>query len=157
MTKERKLYNLLVIFISTGAGSGYFPLIPGTIGSLVGVAIYLSLSYLCTYGYILILIALFALACWSAGEAEVIFRERDCQKIVIDEIFGYLVAMLFIPLSLRFIIFGFILFRFFDMVKFPPANIIDRKMSGGYGVVLDDVVAGIYSNLILQLIRLILR
>ncbi|MEI8354495.1 MAG: phosphatidylglycerophosphatase A, partial [Deltaproteobacteria bacterium] len=87
-----------------------------------------------------------------SGHAEVIFQEKDSGKIVIDEVAGYLVTMTAAPLSLKAVVLGFLLFRFFDITKIPPARFFDRQVKNGYGVVLDDLVAGLYSCVTLQLI-----
>lgn len=84
------------------------------------------------------------------------FGEKDSKKIVIDDFSGMLITMLFIPASLPFIFCGFFLFRALDMVKIPPANIIE-KCHGAKGIVGDDIIAGIYANLILHLVRLALK
>jgi len=99
--------------------------------------------------YLLTLAAFFFLSCWVSGRAEVIFNEKDSGKIVIDEVVGYLVTMTAIPFDWRYMVAGFFLFRLFDIVKPQPARWFDRKMKNGYGVVLDDVAAGIYSWLCL--------
>ena len=78
-------------------------------------------------------------------------RRKDDPRIVIDEIMGYLITMLWLPRTILFIILGFFLFRFFDIVKPPPIRLLE-KAKGGYGVVLDDVLAGVYANIILQII-----
>ena len=80
-----------------------------------------------------------------------IFAEKDSGKIVIDEVVGYLVTMLAVPFSWPAVVAGFFLFRFFDITKIPPARYFDRQVKNGYGVVLDDVVAGIYACAVLHL------
>jgi phosphatidylglycerophosphatase A len=85
-----------------------------------------------------------------SGRAEEIFQEKDSGRIVIDEVAGYLVAMTAVPFSWKAVALGFLLFRFFDITKIPPARFFDRQLKNGYGVVLDDVVAGVYSCLSLH-------
>ncbi|MDI6809693.1 MAG: phosphatidylglycerophosphatase A, partial [Candidatus Eisenbacteria bacterium] len=97
------------------------------------------------------LITLFFLSSWISERAEKFLGKRDDQRIVIDEIMGFFVAMLWVPKTALFIIIGFILFRFFDIVKPPPIRLVERAR-GGYGVVLDDVMAGVYANIILHII-----
>jgi phosphatidylglycerophosphatase A len=91
-------------------------------------------------------------SCWISGQAEEVFGEKDSSKIVIDEVAGYLITMVAAPVSWKTIFLGFLLFRFFDVTKIPPARFFDRSLKNGYGVVLDDVVAGIYSCITLHLI-----
>ncbi len=101
---------------------------------------------------LLLLTALTVLACWVAGRAEEILGEHDSNEIVIDEVVGMLVALLWIPPTFPNLFMAFALFRILDVVKLWPANAIDRRMPGGAGVVLDDVVSGLYANLLLRLI-----
>ncbi len=147
--------NLIVKLLATWGGSGYAPVASGTFGTLAAIPFYLLLAPLSLPLYLLILVAFFFLACWVSGRAEVIFGEQDCGKIVIDEVVGYLVTMAAIPVDWRYVIAGFFLFRFFDIVKVPPARWFDRQLKNGYGVVLDDVAAGVYAWLVLlALVRL---
>jgi len=145
-----------VILFATWGGTGYSPIASGTIGTLAAIPLYLLLVRLPILYYLLLLIPLTIFSCWVSGQAETVFNEYDSGKIVIDEVVGYLVTMIGVPLSWGSVILGFFLFRFFDVVKVPPANIIDSKMKNGCGVVLDDVVAGFYACVLLHiLLRLI--
>ena len=141
------------LFLATGCLLGYVPVAPGTVGTLAGIALFFVLSRLSFPLYTLTIVAFFFLASWVAGETERIYQEKDCSCIVIDEIMGFLVAMATLPAHPYFLFWGFILFRFFDIIKPYPAGVIDRKIEGGFGVVLDDVVAGLYANLFLQVAR----
>jgi len=139
----------LVIFFSTGLYSGYSPVAPGTAGTLVAIPLYLVLSRLPAPSYGITAVAFLFMACWFSGAAESIFLKKDSGRIVIDEIGGFLVTMGFLPPVPLYIFSGFILFRFFDIVKpFPIKRL--QALRGGYGVVADDVVAGIYGNLVLH-------
>ena len=89
-------------------------------------------------------------ACWVAGKADALLNEHDSHKIVIDEIVGYLAATLFLAPSWTNTILAFLVFRVFDVVKPFPAGYIDEHVPGGSGVVLDDVVSGLYTNLLMQ-------
>jgi phosphatidylglycerophosphatase A len=91
-------------------------------------------------------------ACWVADVADRELGEHDSGKIVIDEIVGVLVALAAMEVSLWRLIFAFFLFRLFDIVKPPPARFFDEKVPGGVGVVLDDVCAGLYTNLIVRVL-----
>ena len=93
-----------------------------------------------------------SLACWIAGKAERILGEKDSPNIVIDEVTGYLVAMAWLPPSPACLAAGFLFFRVLDIIKPPPAGWINTQMTGGLAVVLDDAVAGMYTNLLLRLI-----
>ena len=144
--------RFLVIFFATWWGSGYSPIASGTVGTLAAIPLYLLLCRLQVLTYVLLLIPLIFISSWLSGRAEQIFNEKDSRKIVIDEVVGYLVTMIGVSPSFTAITLGFFLFRFFDIVKVPPANIIDRRMENGFGVVLDDVAAGIYACLMLHLL-----
>ena len=134
-----------VILCATWGGTGFSPLASGTVGTLGAIPFYLALSRLPLPLYLLTTLAFTLFACWVSGLAEVVFAEKDSGKIVIDEVAGYLVTMIAVPLSWRSVLVGFILFRFFDIVKPQPARWFDRSLKNGYGVVLDDIAAGLYA------------
>jgi phosphatidylglycerophosphatase A len=142
----------LVIAFATWGGTGFSPVASGTVGTLAAIPFYLLLARLSLPLYLLVLGPFFFCACWVSGRAEEIFAEKDSGKIVIDEVVGYLVTMTAVPLAWQWVVAGFFLFRFFDIVKVPPASYFDRQVKNGYGVVLDDVVAGIYACLALHLL-----
>ena len=145
------ILNCLFLILATGFGVGYSTLAPGTLGTLIAIPIYLLLSRIPVPLYELTLVTFFFLSVWISEKAQTYFAKKDDQRIVIDEIIGFLVTMLWVPKSTFTIIVGFILFRFFDIIKPPPIRRLEN-LNGGYGVVLDDVVAGIYGNIILQVI-----
>ncbi len=141
-----------VIIFATWWGTGYSPIASGTVGTVAAIPLYLIIGNLPILPYLLLLVPLTLFSCWVSGRAEAIFNEKDSGKIVIDEVVGYLVTMTGAPFSLLSIVLGFFLFRFFDIVKIFPASTIDRQMKNGFGVVLDDVVAGIYACVLLHLV-----
>ncbi len=143
--------NYFILLLATGFGSGFSPIVPGTVGTLVAVPLYLILSLIPFPVYELTLISFFFLSCWISEKAQSYWRTEDDRRIVIDEIMGFLLTMMWLPRTPRFIIIGFLLFRFFDILKPPPIRRMER-IRGGYGVVLDDVVAGIYANIGLHII-----
>ena len=143
--------NRFFLFLAAGFGAGYVPMAPGTAGTLVAIPIFLVLSPIPFPLYELTIVAFFFFASWISGEAERCWGRKDDPRIVIDEITGYLITMLWLPKTTLFIILGFFLFRFFDIVKPPPIRLLE-KVKGGYGVVLDDVLAGVYANIVLQII-----
>lgn len=136
----------VITFFATGAYVGYSPIAPGTAGTVLGIPVFLFFYPLNVYLYTIMLFGMSALACFVSGHAERILGQKDSPHIVIDEIVGYLVAMFQCPPTCRDILFGFFLFRFFDITKPFPARLIQSRLPGGYGVVLDDVMAGIYAN-----------
>lgn len=141
----------IVIFIATGAYSGFSPFAPGTAGTLAAIPLYLLLAPIEPWLYGAIVLALLPISFWSAGEAEKIFGTKDSKQIVIDEIMGYFVTMFMAPAGWIYVIAGFFLFRFFDITKIYPANRFER-MGGGTGVVMDDIMAGVYAAIVLQLL-----
>lgn len=141
----------VLMFIATGAGSGYLPMAPGTWGSAVGVLLWLLLARLGPMPYFAAVAALFALGTLAAGAAEKIVDRPDPSVVVIDEIVGQLIALSFAPAHPAAALAGFVLFRFFDILKPFPAGWIDSHLHGGLGVMLDDVVAGLYALLALHL------
>lgn len=141
-----------VLFLSSNAGLGYAPVASGTFGTLAGIPAYWLLAKLPPALWLLTVVALFFLACWVSGEAGKIYGVVDDGRIVIDELVGYLVTIALLPFTWKAAILGFVLFRFFDILKPQPARYCDRKIKNGYGVVLDDVVAGLYAAFALRLI-----
>jgi len=142
------------MFIATGAYSGYLPKAPGTWGSLVGVALWFALRFLSLPIYFALLGGLFFLGVIAAGAAEKIVDRPDPGLVVIDEIVGQLIALAAVPLSLPWVICAFVFFRFFDILKPFPVGWLDEHIHGGLGIMLDDVLAGCYALLLLQLIML---
>jgi phosphatidylglycerophosphatase A len=140
------------LILATGFGVGYSPIAPGTLGTLIAIPIYYFLSEIPLPLYEITLIGFLFLSVWISENAEKFFRKKDDPRIVIDEIIGFLITMFWIPKTTRFILIGFFLFRFFDILKPFPIRLIDKRLKGGFGVVLDDVIAGVYANVILYII-----
>jgi len=135
------------IMISTFFWSGYFPFAPGTFATLVFIPVYIIVfSWMHPLLYLASTAAVYLAGTWSSNYAAVIFGRKDPSKVVIDEVAGFLVTMMFIPATPVRIIFGFIFSRLFDIVKPPPARQAE-SLRGGNGIMLDDVIAGIYGNL----------
>ena len=142
--------NVFFLLLATGFGAGFSPIVPGTAGTLLAIPIYLFLSRISSPVYEITLLAFFFLSVYVSEKAQQHWGKKDDRRIVIDEIMGFFITMLWAPSTLFTIISGFILFRIFDIVKpFPVRRLEDVKE--GYGVVLDDVAAGIYANLLLRL------
>lgn len=140
-----------VHFIACGFGVGSIPIAPGTFGTLMAVPIYLALARLGWWWYAVILVAYTVLAMYCISKTDKDWQTHDHPATVSDEIVGYLVTMFFIPVNFWMILAGFILFRVFDIFKPWPIGWVDKHMSGGLGVVLDDVLAGVYAWMILRL------
>lgn len=145
--------TLFIKISASGLGLGYIPFASGTWGSLLGIPLFLALSQLPQPLVLPAIVALTGLAIYVAHQAEVVFGKRDSGTIVIDEIVGMLWALLLVPLSITNVILAFLLFRFFDIAKIFPANFCENNLRGGWAVVLDDVVAGLYGGLAVLLIN----
>lgn len=153
------MMTFLARLISTGIGIGYSPLAPGTMGALAIAILYWFAPTFTWPALLLIILLLTALGipCATITEREVKLRlgearGQDPSIVIIDEIIGMLVALIAIPKTPRFLLLSFLLFRFFDIVKPFPIRKIE-KLPAGWGIVLDDVMAGIYANLLLQVSR----
>jgi phosphatidylglycerophosphatase A len=144
--------NHFFLLFSTGFGVGYSPVAPGTLGTLIAIPVYYFLSAIPSPIYEITLIGFFFLSVWISENAEIFFGKKDDQRIVIDEMMGFLITMLWVPKVTHFIVIGFFLFRLFDILKPFPIRRLERGLKGGFGVVLDDVVAGVYANIILHLV-----
>lgn len=140
---------------ATGFGSGFSPFASGTAGSAAAVVLYLlfhSLLGPSRWGLgLTFLLAATAYAVYSATVAEKYFGKKDDGRIVIDEFIGQWIALFLVPLSLPGVAAAFFLFRFYDIVKPFPAG-RSQRLPAGVGIVMDDFIAGIYSNLTLQLL-----
>ncbi len=141
-----------ILLLATGFGVGYSPIAPGTLGTLIAIPVYYFLSTIPSPLYEITLIAFLFLSVWISENAEIFFGKKDDTRIVIDEMIGFLITMLWVPKTTLFIILGFFLFRFFDILKPFPIRGLEKRLKGGFGVVLDDVLAGVYANIILQII-----
>ena len=145
----------IIKLISTGFYLGYSPIAPGTVGSLLGVLIYLLLREL-VYVYIAVTLLLFIVGFIVSEKAEEIFNEKDSPKIVIDEIASICLVYIFIKPTWLMVGFGFLLFRVFDIMKPYPAKRLE-KLSGSKGIMLDDLVAACYAILGVVILNLFLE
>jgi phosphatidylglycerophosphatase A len=141
-----------VVSLATGFSVGRVPRAPGTFGTLLGIPICYALSGIGVGATALSVGALILFAVWVAGRAERLLGQKDAACIVIDEIAGMVVALAGMSATLFNLAAGFIAFRAFDIIKPFPARQIDRQMAGGWGTVLDDVVAGAYANISLRVL-----
>lgn len=137
--------------IYTGLGLGLAPKAPGTFGTLLGIPLYLALKPLGWPLYLLGTIAVFGLGCWAGSKAEADLDRHDAPEVVIDEVAGYLVTMFMAPALPWAWLWGFVFFRLFDILKPWPVSWADRRVAGSLGVMLDDVLAGVYAAIALRL------
>jgi len=142
----------LAVFLATAGYSGYFPIAPGTVGSAVGLLVYLLIPWTESTAIEIGLIAvLFAAGVWAGTIAEQYFGGIDPGPIVLDEVVGMLITLAFIPVGWSGAIVGFCLFRIFDVIKPYPAARFE-KLHGGLGVMADDAMAAVYANVSLRLL-----
>jgi len=156
LSRGRTPLDALSIFVSTVGFTGYCPVASGTAGTLVSACLFWSLRGLSPGYHVGIALGILLLGTGVASRAEKLFGEKDSGKIVIDEMAGFWITMLFHPPSLAWIATGFALFRLFDVSKLFPADYAEQRFPGGLGVMLDDVVAGVYANGALHLVRWLL-
>lgn len=137
-------------FIAFGFGSGTVPFAPGTFGTLMAVPFYLSLQSFSLGVYLTLVVLITIASMWLCKKVSGEIKIHDHPGMCLDEIVGYLVTMIAAPHGFGWMLLGFLLFRFFDIVKPWPIRYIDENITGGFGMILDDILAGIYSFVLLQ-------
>lgn len=140
----------LALLLASNCGLGYAPVAPGTFGTLAGLPVFWLLAGQSAGTYLLAWAAITAVAVWAAGVAGHHYGKVDDGRIVIDELSGYLATVALLPWSWTTALLGFVWFRAFDILKPPPVGWIDRHCKNGFGVVFDDVAAGIYAAIALR-------
>lgn len=142
--------NWLAKAFGTGFGTGYLPYVPGTWGSLAALLMaWFVPGFVSIPTFFYVIVGAFAIGVWAGGEVEKDYG-KDAKEITIDEFVGQWIALLFVPKTLLAFALAFIFFRFFDVAKIEPINKL-QKLPKGWGVMMDDVVAGVYANLGVQL------
>lgn len=139
-------------FIAFGFGSGTLPFAPGTFGTLFAIPFYLLIQHTPPLIYLAIVVILTVLSIWICDKVSKEIEVDDHQGMCLDEFIGFFVTMFAAPHGWIWIVIGFILFRIFDIWKPFPIRYIDEKIHGGFGMILDDVCAGIYSCLLIHII-----
>lgn len=148
-----RIFKNITVLLGTFFYLGKSPVAPGTFGTFGGVVLLLLLdSFLGDFSILLFTLFLTVLAFRVSDNMIKMLGKSDPGEIVIDEVCGFLVTMLFIPLGVWNVILGFLLFRLFDILKPYPVRKFEY-LYGGYGVVMDDVAAGVYANILLQIIN----
>lgn len=146
------LARRLAVWIATGFYIGNLPVAPGTFGALLGVLVWLGMLSLDPGLALAGVLGLTVLAVWTSSSAAKQLKQKDPGCIVIDEVVGMTITLFGLPFHWGTGLLGFILFRLLDIKKPFPIGWIDRRMSGGTGIVMDDVVAGIIGNITLRII-----
>ena len=129
---------------------GYLPIAPGTLGSLAALIPY---YFICRSAILMpaVILIVTILGFITAGRVEKIFEEKDPEEIIIDEFSGMLISLYRIPPTMGYVVAGFLLFRFFDIVKPKPIRDLE-KLKGGIGIMSDDLIAGVYANVVLHVV-----
>jgi phosphatidylglycerophosphatase A len=138
-------------FLAFGFGSGLAPFAPGTFGTLAAIPLYLLMVSLSLPLYLGVTLAAVLVGFWLCGKSSEMLGVHDHSGIVWDEFAGFFITMIAAPEGWQWIVLGFALFRLFDIWKPWPINIIDKKVQGGVGIMMDDVIAGVYALVVLQL------
>ena len=146
----RELLKRPVFFLGLGFGSGLAPKAPGTFGTLAAVPIYWLMQDLPLTYYLAIVVVAFIAGIWICQKSADWLRRNDPSAIVWDEIVGYLITMTAAPAGWQWMVLGFVLFRFFDILKPWPINLADKAIHGGLGIMVDDVIAGIFALVCVQ-------
>jgi phosphatidylglycerophosphatase A len=142
--------NQFALFVASFGYVGFFPIAPGTAGSLAALALFAFVRWVGVPAFELgMIVAVLVIGVWSANGAERALGRKDPGPVVIDEVLGMLITLALLPVSMAGVILGFLLFRLFDVVKPYPAGRLEH-LPGGYGIMLDDAMAGVYSYLVLR-------
>ena len=141
-----------VHFLALGFGSGLAAKMPGTFGTLAALPLVVLLSHYASFSvYLLVTILVSIVGIWICGKTAEDMGVHDDSSIVWDEVAGMLLTMLAVPLSWQTLLAGFVLFRFFDILKPWPISYLDKHVHGGFGIMIDDVLAGLFALCILHL------
>ena len=142
--------NQLALLVASFGYVGFFPIAPGTAGSLAALALFAVVRWVGVPAFeVGVILAILVLGIWSANGAERALGRKDPGQVVIDEVLGMLITLALLPVSLTGVFVGFLLFRLFDVVKPYPTGRLEH-LPGGYGIMLDDAMAGVYSYLVLR-------
>lgn len=147
---HRQLFAHPANFLSMGFGTGLARYAPGTVGTLVALPIFFVMPKANPLFYLGVLILLFCIGIWCCGCSAGLLGTHDHPAIVYDEVVGMLLVLFLLPPSLVWLVLAFLLFRFFDIVKPWPIGWVDRRVDGGMGIMLDDILAGIMAWLVLH-------
>ncbi len=141
-----------ILLLAFGGGAGLAPKAPGTMGTLAAIPLYLLFTSTGLLWYSVFTLLVCISGIWLCGKAAEKLGEHDFAGIVWDEIAGYLVTLWFVPFSWWVVLAGFVLFRIFDILKPWPIRWVDKRVSGGFGIMLDDLIAGLFAALLLGIV-----
>lgn len=155
-TLSNKVWQNPIYFLAFGFGSGLSPIAPGTCGTIAAIPLYWLLSYASPSVYLIVTCVAFIVGVKVSDIVSHDLGEHDYKGIVWDEIVGYWLTMFMVPKGVWWVVAGFILFRLFDIWKPWPISWVDKRVKGGLGIMVDDVLAAIPAWIILQLIAFLL-
>ncbi len=147
---NRKVMTHLVHFLAFGFGSGLAPFAPGTFGTLMAIPLYLLMMQLSLVPYLILVAIVCITGVWICDKSSELLGVHDHGGIVWDEFAGFFITMIAAPAGWIWIVIGFALFRLFDIWKPWPISLLDKKVEGGLGIMVDDIVAGIYALICVQ-------
>ncbi len=142
--------NKIIRSLATVFGIGYLPLMPGTFASIAGVFLYLLIRKTLIV-YLALTALLIIIGFIVSGKAQGLFGKSDPRQVVIDELCGMLIVYIAVPFSTSYVIIGFFIFRILDVLKLYPLDRLER-LKGGWGIMLDDIAAAVFTNIILQIL-----
>jgi phosphatidylglycerophosphatase A len=151
----RSVWRNPIHFVAFGFGSGTSPVAPGTVGTMMAVLIYIPMQGLSWPIYLILVLSSFFAGIWLCGRTASDIGVHDHGGIVWDEFVGYWITMFMAPTGFLWIVLGFVLFRLFDIVKPWPIRWLDSNVSGGFGVMIDDVLAGLMAYACLQVLAMV--
>jgi phosphatidylglycerophosphatase A len=149
------LFGKTALILSSWFGVGLIPVAPGTWGTLAAVPLFLGMHYIGVLYSVIFLIVFIPMAVWVSGITKRLLGRDDPPEVVIDEAAGFMLALFHLPLSWGSLTLGFLLFRFFDILKPFPIRRLE-KIGGGLGIVADDLVAGVYANFCVRVLLAVL-
>lgn len=139
-------------FLALGFGSGLAPKAPGTFGTIAAVPLVCLLAYSTTLtGYLLVTLIASVIGIWLCGRTAKDMMVHDDSSIVWDEIAGLLITLIAVPLSWQTLLLGFLLFRIFDILKPWPISYLDARVHGGFGIMIDDILAGLFALILMHI------
>ena len=149
---NRKVLSNPVHFLAFGFGSGLAPFAPGTFGTLAAIPLYLLMQPLSLTMYLIVTAVVCVVGIWICDRSSEMLGVHDHSGIVWDEFAGYFVTMIAAPAGWLWVIIGFALFRLFDIWKPWPISVLDKQVHGGLGIMVDDILAGVFAAVCLQLL-----
>jgi phosphatidylglycerophosphatase A len=151
--RESDISGKAAFILATWFGTGLLPLAPGTFGTMGAVPLVLALQHCPLACRIPFFLLFLVVAVWTSGRAECLLETSDPSQVVIDEVAGFLAATTFFQVSWQDVGIAFFVFRFFDILKPFPVGLLDRRLHGGTGIVMDDIAAGCYTMIVLLFLQ----